>query len=238
MSDHLFSNSLLHPFQSVYKPEHSTETILLEIALKQLFRKLSTISYFLLIMETFLLSRSLISPDVILCGWLGSKHQLLNYRSLIFQQRSVELITTVYIVVFEHVFGIHDTALQWFSLYLSSRTQTVSINNLKSDPAPVPYDVPQGSVPGPVLFVLDTTPLSDVIERHSIHHHSFADDTMFGHSINWQSSSSSFLTVSPFCYKIVTFHLPYTYSGTYSITGMPLNPDTLFSKCSIPERLQ
>ena len=130
MSDHLFSNSLLHPFQSVYKPEHSTETILLEIALKQLFRKLSTISYFLLIMETFLLSRSLISPDVILCGWLGSKHQLLNYRSLIFQQRSVELITTVYVVVFEHVFGIHDTALQWFSSYLSTRFRTVCLRAL------------------------------------------------------------------------------------------------------------
>ena len=37
--------------------------------------------------------------------------------------------------------------------------------------------MPQGSVLGPVLFVLYTTPLSDIIERHSIHHHSFADDT-------------------------------------------------------------
>ena len=65
---------------------------------------------------------------------------------------------------------------QWFS-YLSNRTQTISMNNLKSDPAPVPYGVPQGSVLGSVLFVLYTTPLSDGIERHSIHHHSFADDT-------------------------------------------------------------
>ena len=59
---------------------------------------------------------------------------------------------------------------------MSNRTQTVSFNSLKSDPALVPYDVPQGSVLGPVLFVLYTTPLSDVTERHSIHHHSFADD--------------------------------------------------------------
>ena len=77
----------------------------------------------------------------------------------------------------EHVFGIHGTALQWFSSYLSNRTQTVSINNLKSDLAPVPYGVPQGSVLGSVLFVLYTTPLSDEIERHSIHYHSFAYDT-------------------------------------------------------------
>ena len=77
----------------------------------------------------------------------------------------------------EHVFGTHGTALHWFSSYLSNRTQTVSINNLKSDPVPVPYGVPKGSVLGPVLFVLYTTPLSDVIERHSIHHHSYVDDT-------------------------------------------------------------
>ena len=31
MSDHLCSNSLLNPFQSAYKPRHSTETALLEI---------------------------------------------------------------------------------------------------------------------------------------------------------------------------------------------------------------
>ena len=37
--------------------------------------------------------------------------------------------------------------------------------------------MPQGSVLRPVLFVLYTTPLSNVIERHSIYHHSFADDT-------------------------------------------------------------
>ena len=99
---------------------------------------------------------------------------LLSSRSLIFQQRSKQLITTFYLAVLSMFFCIHGTALQWFSSYLSNRTQTVSINNLKSDPAPVPDGVPQGSVLGPVLY---TTPLSDVIERHSIHNHSFADDT-------------------------------------------------------------
>ena len=48
---------------------------------------------------------------------------------------------------------------------------------LKSDPTPVPYGVPQGSILGLVRFVLYTTPLSDVIECYSIHHHSLVDDT-------------------------------------------------------------
>ena len=42
---------------------------------------------------------------------------------------------------------------------------------------PISCGIPQGSVPGPVLFVLYTAPLSDVMDSHSVLHHSFADDT-------------------------------------------------------------
>ena len=77
----------------------------------------------------------------------------------------------------EHVFGVSDTALNWFTSYLSKRIQTVSVGNNKSDPALITFGVPQGSVLGPVLFVLYTAPLSEIMSTHSVLFHSFADDT-------------------------------------------------------------
>ena len=39
------------------------------------------------------------------------------------------------------------------------------------------YGVPQVSVLGPILLVLYTTPLSDIIANHSVNHQLFTDDT-------------------------------------------------------------
>ena len=76
-----------------------------------------------------------------------------------------------------HDFGIQGTALKWFSSYLTSLTQSVSTDCYTSEPAPISFSVPHGSVLGPVLFVLYTARLSTVIEKHSNLHHSYADDS-------------------------------------------------------------
>ena len=78
---------------------------------------------------------------------------------------------------FEHVFGIHDTALRWFSSYLTNRTQTVTVNNCSTALVTISCRVPQGSVLGLVLFILYTAPLSHVIDSHSVLLHCFAGDT-------------------------------------------------------------
>ena len=59
-------------------------------------------------------------------------------------------------------YGISGTALNWFLSYLTGRHQTIKIANCFSAAIPTSCDVPQGSVLGPLLFTLYTTPLSSV----------------------------------------------------------------------------
>ena len=73
-------------------------------------------------------------------------------------------------------FGFTDTFLQWFSSYLTDRKNNVSLSNHCSAFATAHSGVPQGSVHGPIIFTMNSKPLSAIIDSHSIICHSFADD--------------------------------------------------------------
>ena len=68
-------------------------------------------------------------------------------------------------------FGVHGTALNWFKSYLSDRLFCVKCSHDLSEPHQSCYGVPQGSVLGPLLFSLYTTPLSSLISSFSLSHH-------------------------------------------------------------------
>ena len=72
------------------------------------------------------------------------------------------------------VFGIRDTALAFFVSYLSGRKQIVSVVGREMEPSSLLYGVLQGSVLGPILFLLYTQSLSDITERYSVQHHMLA----------------------------------------------------------------
>jgi len=72
-------------------------------------------------------------------------------------------------------FGIMDVEHRWFQSYLTGRSQSVSIDGHLSDPLPVTIGVPQGSILGPLLFLLFLNDLPSVTENCLAN--MFADDT-------------------------------------------------------------
>ncbi len=75
-----------------------------------------------------------------------------------------------------HLYGITDTALQWFTSYLKGRDNRVCIDGSLSESRNVISGVPQGSVLGARLYTMYTRPLSDIASKHHVMFHSYADD--------------------------------------------------------------
>lgn len=72
-------------------------------------------------------------------------------------------------------YGFRNSALEFCKSYLSNRKQFVQINNAKSSEADITMGVPQGSILGPLLFIIY---MNDIIRSsNSFKFIMFADDT-------------------------------------------------------------
>ena len=72
----------------------------------------------------------------------------------------------------------NESCLSWFDSYLSQRTQRVSLNSTLSDPSEVIYGVSQGSILGPLLFLLLINDLPLFLQSKSTFVDLYADDTV------------------------------------------------------------
>jgi Reverse transcriptase (RNA-dependent DNA polymerase) len=73
--------------------------------------------------------------------------------------------------------GVGGVALSWISSYLTERRQCVRHAGRQSAYDVIMFGVPQGSVLGPLLFVLYTADLVPLIIDHGLRPHLYADDT-------------------------------------------------------------
>eukprot|EP00117_Sycon_ciliatum_P027438 scpid60792/ scgid22286/ Putative uncharacterized transposon-derived protein ZK1236.4 len=87
------------------------------------------------------------------------------------------------LVIDLHSLGFHGKVLEWLVSYLSGRHQRIKVGAELSPETACSRGVPQGSVLGPLLFVLYTRAISDILPA-AIAHQEFADDIVieFSHA--------------------------------------------------------
>ena len=73
-------------------------------------------------------------------------------------------------------FGFSHTVLRWFSSYLTGRIQSVTITQHLAVRR-LECGIPQGSILGPLLFILNTAPIQDIISAHNLDCMFYADDS-------------------------------------------------------------
>ena len=113
-------------------------------------------------------------------------------------------------------FGISGSVINWIRSYLADRVQRVVVGQSKSTDTSLNTGVPQGSVLGPILFSVFTSPVGHIISSSGIHHQQYADDTQLFISL---TSSGQYDSIGRLERCLLTLH------EWFCVNGLALNPD-------------
>ena len=150
MIDHVTQNGLSEKFQLAYKASHSTETALTHVR------------------NDILLNMDNLKSTCLVLLNLLTVFDMLDHATLL--------------NCLQNRFKIIHVVLKWIESYLSDRSQVVVLENEEGETAMsnavrLSMGVPQGSVLGPLLFTLFTTPLGDICRHYDQVFHLYANDT-------------------------------------------------------------
>ena len=118
--------------------------------------------------------------------------------------------------VLDKSFNITDSCLSWVKSYLSNRSSYVSIESSKSAVVSLTYGVPQGSILGPLLFILYTSELPNIISSFSLDSQMYADDSYIYSSFSDSSLDSVVNKITLCLHSIISWS---------SSMCLKLNPD-------------
>ena len=76
----------------------------------------------------------------------------------------------------ESKFFISHSALQLIKSYLCNRTFSTKVNDVQSSPRPLKFGVPQGSLLGPLFYILYTSEIEQIVLNHGLKIITYADD--------------------------------------------------------------